>query len=205
MNKNIFKIIVISGVILSHVITFSAQQVNTQYFLENVPTRHYLNPAFQPVSDIYISLPVIGFTQFGVTNNSLSLRDVVYNKNGETILFLNPYGDKDKFYKKLRGNTIFRADAQTNILGFGFRTADAYWNFSLIAKTDGQASMPKDLFKLALYGTPDMYNNSYDLKRLGADATAYLEAGLGYSRDIDEQWRVGAKVKFFVRRSQCLH
>ncbi len=197
MKKALYKTIFIS---LFTVLTTSVygQQVNSQYFLENVPTRHYLNPAFQPTSNVYVSLPGLGYTQFGFSNNSLSLKDVIYkDANGNPILFLNPNGgNKDKFYRKLRKNTIFRTDLQMNLLGFGFRTNDAYWTFGLSAKVDGQLSMPKDFFKLALYGTPEIQDNMYDLKHFGLDASAYLEAALGYSRPINDQWTVGGKVKF---------
>jgi len=66
----------------------SSQQVNSIYFLENIPARNLLNPAFQPVSDFYISLPVIGYTQVDISNNSVALNDLFYKQNGQTISFL---------------------------------------------------------------------------------------------------------------------
>lgn len=197
MKNKLYKII-FSACIAAFVLSAQAQQVNSQYFLENVPTRHYLNPAFQPTNNVYVSLPVLSYMQFGFSNNSLSVKDVVYkDASGNPILFLNPNGgDKDKFYKRLRNNTMLRTDLNVNILGFGFRQGPAYWTFGINAKVEAQASLPKDLFKLALYGTPEMENNMFDLKKFGMDATAYLEAALGYSRILNDQWTVGGKVKF---------
>jgi hypothetical protein len=63
----------------------NAQQVNTLYFMENSPLRSNFNPSFQPTSNFYIGFPVLGLTYFGLGNNYLTLKDVVYNKNGETI------------------------------------------------------------------------------------------------------------------------
>ena len=50
------------GILLACTSVVSAQQVNTLYFLENAPMRHTINPAFQPVSKFYLTLPVVGYT-----------------------------------------------------------------------------------------------------------------------------------------------
>ena len=196
--KRISYIIMYAALLCGTAATLRAQQVNTLYFMDNVPTRQYLNPAFQPLSKVYISLPAIGYTSFGLMNNSLALKDVVQYRDGRTMLFLNPQNadGRDNFLRALRGNTMLRTDLQMNLLGFGFRTGDGYWNFSLQARMDGQVSVPRDLFRLALEGTPELYGNRYDLSPLGADVDAYLEAGLGYSHQINDKWTVGGKVKF---------
>ena len=196
--KRILYMIMYAALLCGTAATLRAQQVNTLYFMDNVPTRQYLNPAFQPLSKVYISLPAIGYTSFGLMNNSLALKDVVQYRDGRTMLFLNPQNadGRDNFLRALRGNTMLRTDLQMNLLGFGFRTGDGYWNFSLQARMDGQVSVPRDLFRLALEGTPELYGNRYDLSPLGADVDAYLEAGLGYSHQINDKWTVGGKVKF---------
>ena len=178
--------------------TIHAQQVSTLYFMENAPERNYLNPAFQPLSQFYISMPVIGFTQFDVGNNSLTLKDFVYNRNGQNITFLNKNGDVNKFYSNLNPDMVIRADLQTNLLAFGFRYEQTYWNFSLSEKFNGMASIPRDAFKLALYGTPDININKYNLVTLQTDMTAYTEAAFGFSRKIDEKLTVGGKLKLLL-------
>lgn len=174
------------------------QAVNTLYFIENAPVRHNLNPAFQPTSNFYLSLPVIGYTQFGFWNNSLTLKDLVYNNNkGESIFFFHPDGDKDKFYNQLRQNTLINLNTQINLLSFGFRTGLSYWTFGASLKTEGNVSIPKGLMNLALYGTKEMDKmNDFDLSSLGVNISAYGEFALGYSREINKQWTVGGKLKF---------
>jgi hypothetical protein len=176
--------------------SLNAQQVNTLYFMRDIPVRHYLNPAFQPTNDFYISLPVIGFTQFDLGNNSLSIKDLIYKVNGQTILFLNPAGNVDQFYNRLKINTVLRTDLQTNLLSFGFRHNLSYWSFSLSEKIDGTSSVPKDLFKLALYGTPDVLSNSFRFTNLQSEISIYSEAALGYSTELNNKWLVGGKLKF---------
>jgi len=180
----------------------NAQQVNTLYFMKDVPVRHFLNPSFQPETDFYLSLPVIGFTQFNVGNNSLSLKDVIYNDaTGNTISFLNSNGNTLRFYNSLNANTLFRVDLQTNLLSFGFRHETAYWTFSLTEKTDGTVNVPKDLFQLSLFGTQSLQNNSFDFTKLQGDISMYTEAALGYSKQLNETWTVGGKLKLLIGSS----
>jgi outer membrane protein OmpA-like peptidoglycan-associated protein len=174
----------------------TAQQVNTLYFMENVPIRNNFNPAFQPTSNFYFGLPALGYNQFGLGNNSLTIKDLIYGKNGQTIYFLNQNGDKNKVYNVLRPTTSFQANLQLSLLDFGFRTGESYWTFGLSEKVDGQVGIPRDLMKLLLYGTPQLENNVYNFQNLGADVTAYTEAALGYSRKLNDKLTVGAKLKF---------
>lgn len=176
-----------------------SQQVNTHAFIENSPVRHILNPAFQTSDNWYIGIPFLGYLQFGVANNSLTVKDFAYTDQGKTITALHPDGDKDKFYDRLRKNTLIALIGQVSLINFGFRTGKIhYWNFTLSEKVEGYFSLPKDIFKLLLYGTPDIPNSHYDLRRLEANVMAYTEAAFGYARDIDKYLTVGGKVKFLI-------
>jgi len=175
-----------------------AQQVNTLYFMDEVPVRHFLNSSFQPATDYYVSLPVVGFSQLSVGNNSLALKDIIYNVNGQTISFLHPLGDIPLFYNTLKSNTVVHASLQTNLLSFGFRHETAYWTFSLTEKADGKLNVPKELFRIALFGTPDPQINSFDFTKLDGDVSLYTEAGVGYSKILNNKWTVGAKLKILV-------
>ncbi|HOV83490.1 MAG TPA: DUF5723 family protein [Paludibacteraceae bacterium] len=197
MKRNIFLLVIgVLSLVSSLFTCLSAQQLNTLYFLENSPVRNYFNPAFQPLSGFYLGFPVLGYTFFELGNNSLTLKDVVYNKNGETILFLNPAGDKNKFYKSLSNKTWLNTDIHLNLLNFGFRSGDAYFSLGITEKVDGSLSLPKDMFKLLLYGTPELENNIFNFKDLGGSVSAYTEIALGYSKILNDQWSVGGKVKF---------
>ena len=193
------KILLVQLFMLSVIsLSLNAQQVNTLYFMEGVPVRHFLNPSFQPVDDFYLSLPVIGYTQFSIGNNSLSLHDVIYNVNGQTVLFLNTLGSLPRFYNTLHTNTLIQTDFQTNLLSFGFRKKEAYWTFSLTEKIDGTINLPKELFKIALFGSSDSLNNSFNLSRLESNISVYTEAALGYSKKINDQWTLGGKLKLLL-------
>ncbi len=169
--------------------TISAQQVSTLYFLENVPIRHTFNPALQPLSDFYLSLPVIGNTQLNVGNNSLYAG----------MLNLT----KPEFLSLLKPITLLNANADINLFGFGFRTRTSYWNFTVTSKTALKIGLPKDLLKLGIDGNvnivdgvPQLENNIFDMKSFGLNADTYIEAALGYSKQLNEKWSVGLKLKY---------
>ncbi len=180
----------------SFVASVHSQQVNTMYFMDNVPVRHYLNPSFQPYSNFYLGIPILGFTQFNLGNNSLALKNFIFKQGGQTITFLHPDANINNFYNAFRPTTLISADVQVNLLDFGFRTGQAYWSFSLTQKADVDVRIPKDFMKLLLYGTPDQLSNKYDLSSFGAGSTIYTEAALGYARVIDDRLSVGGKLKF---------
>jgi outer membrane protein OmpA-like peptidoglycan-associated protein len=165
--------------------------------MENVPVRNNLNPAFQPLSNFYLGFPVLGYTQFSMGNNSIVLKDAVYNDaNGNPISFLHKNGDKAGFYNKLKPIININADFQVNLLEFGFRSGStSYWNFSLKEKAEGQIGIPSDIMKFTLFGTPDLDQNIFNFRSLSAYSTVYTEAGIGYSKIINDKWSVGGKLK----------
>jgi hypothetical protein len=181
--------------------TAVSAQVSTLYYMETVSTRHQLNPAFQPLPNVYVQLPVFPGIYFAGGNNSLILHDVIFPKNGKTVSFLHPeYGDKDKFFKRLRNNTRVFSEVQLDLLGFGFRAKEKnFFTFDISQKVNVNSTIPKDLFRFALYGTPDTTNvNRFNLKKLSANANAYTELAFGYSRNVDENLKLGGKVKLLL-------
>ncbi len=178
-------------------VSIKAQQVNSHYFIENSPTRHYLNPAFQPKSNLYISLPYFGSSRYGFGNNSFSLSDLVFNNGGQTVSFLHPvFGDKDALYNKIKSPASLRGSMDMDLLGFGFRVKDAYWSFAATQKMDIELGISRDVFKLLLYGTPNEEANYFDFKNMGVNATSYTEFAFGYSKNINEKWSAGVKLKY---------
>ncbi len=186
----------------ANISTIQAQHVNTLYFLENSPHRHYINPALAPLSNFYLALPAIGYTSLNVGNNSLTFGDLVYKKNGQTVTFLHPdptLGNTAGFLKNLRNSTLVELDAQITLLSFGARTKrNGYWHFSLNERIEGGVSLPKGMFEMVLGGgMTDLENtNTFDFKELGINTSVYTEAAIGYMRNINEKWAVGGKIKF---------
>ncbi len=200
MKKMTRKLALSTLVLLLIGVSATAQQVNTLYFLENSPHRHYINPAFQPISKVYVSLPVIGYTSMWIGNNSLTMSDIIVGQNGKTMWFMNPELDREKqFFRRIHNSTLLDTDINLNLLGFGFRIKDnGYLHFGINERIEGGVSMPKDLFRFMFDGGMkdiDGGDNLFNLKYLGGRATAYTEIAGGYSHKINDQWTVGGKLK----------
>ena len=198
---------IITALMVCSSVSLIGQQVNTLYFMNNVPERNAYNPAFQPVHNVYIDLPLMPNFRFDVGNSSLTFSDLVFSKkiNGvdSTITFLHPeaQGKKDDFYNKLSKTTRLYGDLTFNLIGFGFRVKRNYFTVDVSQKVTSGFYMPRDFFRLALYGTgkgSGGYSDEFDLSRLGVQASVYTEFGLGYSRKLNDKLTVGGKIKYLI-------
>lgn len=198
MEKNfLLKICVIAALCFSPAL-LKAQQVNTLYFMDNVPVRNSLNPAFQPYSNFYFGLPVLGYTRYNLWNNSVSIKDIIYKVNGKSVYFVNEYGDKDKLYNTLKKNILVSGELNLSLLDFGFRKGNGYWTFGLNQRVEFYSTIPKDAVKLMLYRTPFVDGNDFNMTSLQVDMKSYTEFALGYSCVLNDKITVGGKVKVLL-------
>lgn len=171
-------------------------QVNLLYYMENVPARNILNPAFIPSQKFYIDLPVISGVAFSVGNNSVSAQDIVVKKGDELLPELQSNADHSPFLNKLKATINFTSESRVNLLGFGFRLPEGYFTFDISERNRVGINIPKSLVRLGFDGAPvALETKSYNLHKIGCDASAYLEMAFGYSRKIDDSWIVGGKMK----------
>lgn len=190
MKKRVYSIIL--SLFLGFNISILAQQVNTLYFLENAPMRHIINPAFQPVSRFYLTLPVIGYTSLWVGNNAFTMQDFVFKDptTGNTITPLHPNANPDWLANK-PNMVMMDIDMHLNVLSFGLRTSNkGYFHLGLIEHIQSGVGIGKELF-----GINDLTSGVVGPLSLQANAIVYTEALLGYSYRINEKWTIGAKLK----------
>ncbi|MDD7528825.1 MAG: DUF5723 family protein [Bacteroidales bacterium] len=182
------------------VATTSLAETNTYYFMDEIPMRSSMNPAFMPNTQFYLDFVFLPNLSLSVGNNSFALKDAIFEHDGQIVTALHPSQNVDDLYKRIKRTTSFDMDLNINILEFGFRFRERnYLTFGLGVNVDGGLFLPRDLFKLALYGTPDEYGiNSFNFKRTGLNLTAYGEFGVGYMRRINEQWTVGGKLSLLM-------
>lgn len=172
-----------------------AQQVNTLYFLENAPMRHLINPAFQPISNVYITLPAIGYTSARVGNNAFTMKDFIFNDptTGNTITPFHPNANPDWLARKPK-NTIIDVDAYVNLLGIGARIKDnGYFHLNISERIIANTAISTSLF-----GINRIESGEVGPFNVGANAWVYTDIALGYSHRINDQWTVGGKFKFLV-------
>lgn len=182
-----------------------SQQINTVYFMKNIEERKEYNPAFQPIYNVYWDLPITPNYKFEAGNNSLNFSDCVYKQNvygiDSLITALHPLADKDKFLNSLKSTTRINYEHRINLIGFGFRVKKNYFSFNIAQRASVNLFLPKDLFRLAIYGTDTLISRSYNLDKFGVNAISYTEFGLGYSRIINDKLTLGLTIKYLQGQS----
>lgn len=177
-------------------------EVNTLYFMNYLPYKIYMNPAFQSNCDTYVELPIISTIGVDVNAGALSVSDIIKNSNGKMVTFLHPdFGttERDALFKKLHNNNIIKEELNVSLFGFGFKLRKrGYLSINMSLREDLTAFLPKDLFSFLLYGTPDSLGNHYDFTNTKVSANAYIDFNGGYSYRINDKWSVGGRLHLLL-------
>lgn len=189
--KNIKSYITVA--VLSLSAAASAQNVNTGYFNDGYLYRHELNPAFGG-NQGYVSLPMFGNATLDMTGN-LGVDDIFYNVNGRTTTFLNGAVDKATFLSKINDENKINQSAKLEVLGIAFRGWNGYNTIGINIRENIGANIPGSLFQLAKEG---LQNKTYNISNFNMHADAYAEIALGHSHQINNNLRIGAKLKFLI-------
>ena len=193
--KNHIKDILLLAALSAGVITASAQNTYSGYFLDEYTYRHEMNPAFGNKNS-YVSMPGVGNVNINMKGN-LHLTDVFYNINGRTALFTNPGIGVQDAMKKFSNRNSLGFNFREEILSVGFKGIGGYNAVSISFNANVEASVPKSFFALAKEG---ITNKTYDIKNLDAYAEAYATIALNHSHDIKAVpgLRVGGTLKFML-------
>lgn len=174
-----------------------AQEVNTLYFMHNAPMRHTINPSFQPESNVYVLLPMIGYTSLGLGNNAITMKDLIFKDptTGKTITALHPDAE-GILWNKLPQNMNINTNLHLNILSFGARVSKqkGYFHVNISERIGMGIELPKSTFGPLL----GQGLNNINLNSLNTSISAYTEVAVGYSHIINEQWTVGGKLKVLL-------
>ena len=165
-----------------------AQGLRTAYFMDNVPVRLKMNPAFQPMKG-YFGIPVLGSLGAMISSNSLSIsdfQDIMDDENG----FLS-----QKFINNLEDDNTMTIDLNTDVISFGFFAGRSFWTINVGARVIFNASIPKTMFEFARNAGEVNPGDHYEIENFEINADAYAEVGLGYSRKVNDRLYVGGRVK----------
>lgn len=173
-----------------------AQAPHSSYFMENMPTRHLLNPAFTPDFN-YVSLPVLGNMQVRL-NSNVGLGAFLYPNGDELVTGLNQIVSADEFLDNLHKKNTIEADIRVNLVSFGFSAWGGYNTFDLSARSITGVYLPYELFEFAKVGQINGNTTQYNIKNLGVQTSNYAEFAFGHSRKITDRLTAGAKVKFLA-------
>lgn len=197
MKKSIFKIFIL-GIFFVCVIQSMAQTLHSAYFMEGMPTRHKLNPALASEYG-YVSMPMLGDVNVGASSN-VGVSTFLYPVDGgEMMNFLNSAVDSKEFLGSLKSQNKIVSELDLSLLAFGFYKWNGFNTFDVSLRTRFGVQMPKEIFEFLKVGrqTTDG-GTTYEIEDINANATSYVDIALGHSRNINEKWRVGVKIKGLV-------
>jgi len=199
----IYRLTIRITVIFLMLLSFSAlnaQQSQAEYFMR-FPQASYSNPAFRPVMDFYVGLPVISGLYLNTGNNMFSLSELFRQVPGtdSVITIIHPDYDRKGFLNSLSGNGRLEADASVQLLGIGFVVNDNWFiDIGLSEKAILSAYVPKELFSLLLEGNEGFVGSTIDLSGLGFSGLQYMESSVGVSRSMGSRLRLGGRFKFLL-------
>lgn len=170
-----------------------AQNLESGFFTDGYLYRHEMNPAIENNRN-YVSMLALGNITAGMSGN-LGVRDIFFNRGGETVLFTNKRVDASEFMKGISDRNKVNANIRLQLMGAGFKAWGGYNTVGIDLRSNTNIIIPGSLFEMAKNG---LTNQTYDIGGLGVHEDSYMEIALGHSRKINDKWRVGAKVKFLV-------
>lgn len=175
-----------------------AQALQTGYFVDGFLYRHTLNPAMGNDQN-YVAVPALGNVNVDMHGN-LSYKDIVRDNplyptqsDKKKTTFMNPYLS-DPLDGFSNGWNRTGAEATLTVLSGGFKAWGGYNTVELNARSTTHVKLPYELFRFAV----NTGNDTYDIGDLYANTQNYVELAFGHSRDINKQWRVGAKLKLLL-------
>ena len=173
----------------------SAQESATGYFMENYNMKWQMNPAMGNRNG-YVGFPALGNLNVAV-NGNLSVTDLVYARNGKTVLFSNPDVSASEVLGNLGNVNRLSESLNLGVIQVGFKGFGGYNNIAINVKENASFDLPKSIFSLIKEGVS---NKTYDITDLRAKAAAYAEIALNHSREIKQVpgLRAGVSLKFLL-------
>lgn len=189
-----FKIYFLLAVVFSLFIetTSFAQKNYTFYALDNTAQSHYLNPAFKPSANVYVSFPLIPMQSFGVSNSGFNLNHLLQKRSQDDSLQLAP----EKVVSKLGKVNYLTFESYNELFAFGFRVKKNYFSFGITNRLNGNFIYTKDLLQLAVEGNGKSFlgkRASFD--KMGVNINSYVEYAIGFNREINSKLAVGGRFK----------
>ena len=178
----------------------TAQTLNSAYFTEDFKYRHNLNPAFGNDQG-YAALPVLGNIGMKMQGN-MGLQDLLF-QNPATgkydRTFMHPDVSVADALDGLADNNRIVADIDLTLLSAGFRAFGGYNTIELNEKTTLGVMLPYNLLEFA----KNTGNKNYEFGDIGVRAMSYAELAMGHSRQLNDDLRIGAKVKLLFGAAQA--
>jgi hypothetical protein len=174
--------------------TLQAQRNLTLYQLHSNAQTYNLNPGRIPLNKYQIGLPLLSNLNGNLSSTGFKWGDFERDTTPEGLT-INPF---KKFLDLLdQENQVF-ADASTNLFDLGFRLGKKnYVQLHAAEQMTMAFSYPRTLAEM-LFNVGENKNvaRAYDIQTLRLSGLHFRSYGLGFSRQISNNFSAGVKVKF---------
>ena len=137
----------------------------------------------------------LGGQQVGVWSN-LGVSTLLYpDANGSLNTFLSDRVSASDFMGKIKKESVLGVDARVNLLTIGFWSGEQFYTIDFNVRSLNAASVPRDVFAFL---KDDQSRGNYDFSGIGFRAKEMVEAAFGWSRNYDNVFNIGFRVKALV-------
>lgn len=175
---------------LTIVSNLSAQNLNTAYLSESYIFRHKMNPALSG-DDGYFAIPLIADINLDLGTN-FGISDFVKPHSGKLVTAFHESVPAADFINSLNATSEGLQSLDMTIFGMGFACAKSYRTFEVSFHEQAGAKLPKDLFTFMKEMNPD---KTYQFGDAHISGRAWLDVAYGYSRNVNDELRLGGKLK----------
>lgn len=187
--------------------SLSAQRNLTLFNLSATPQSYQQNPGRFPLSNFYVSVPLIGSINAGYANTSFSFGDL--NLNGGEVDTIGEEIEKEDFFSNdfaefldlLGDRNRFLTEFSVMGLEVGFRLGKKnFINLQVADHAFFQVDYPRELFTLFDDVSNEVVDNNafYDLSALHFNAMHYRSYGIGATRQFNPRFSAGGRAKLLV-------
>ena len=182
-------------IVLNQAKTF-AQEGLLLYYMKNTPHVYQLNPASQPNYNVFVGLPVLSTTAINLRSSSITFSDfLIYNKELDApVLPLYSSETKQNFLNKFSKVNDFSANFKSNLFSAGGKIDKFYLIFDASLVSNSRITYPGDFVEFLLNGNSGGAEISLD--KFNFSSTTYLETGLVFSMQINDQFTIGVHPKY---------
>lgn len=169
--------------------TYCFGQSNLQMMAAGLPMNMSVNPALAP-EDAYVAMPFVGGSDISI-RSGFSYSDIISSENGVK------YFDTQKMISAFSGNNdVMAINANLQILAGGFYVScDDFINITMSLRNHVATNLPDGMPSFLLDNPLESVNRTFEMGA-SQNMTSWIEVGVGYSRVINKNFRVGAKLKY---------
>lgn len=161
----------------------------TLYHFSAIGQSNEINPAEFPRQKVFVSLPLLNIHTLFM-HNGFTWRDLHSVRNGSA------YWDFDQVVGGIRKNQLLSFDHRLDWLKFGFRVNKNFFSANVSEVIHADFAYPREFVNLLYYGNAAYIGETVSLKKMGLHASHYREYALGYSREINDRWNAGIRMKY---------